>query len=786
MAQVITNAEDLTIEEWSNLSEEQILQRLLVDDKGSDLEISDGQRNLILQRITKLKEHLEFANAMSELDADGKQFLINGIFRDRLGRNGLDENSKVGFDHPPVAVYTDSAHPGFLIIVVEDTDFLRYFAKDRRNWADIPVEERKAYSEKYRWAGVNIREYGDAGNITLIPRSTHEGRGISNAITHEKSHYLYALFGFRDKSVETRMEWRRQLDLGNYEQFIEKTFASQRKRIFDELLAYKSEGRTNKEIISTLKLYEDAMSYAKEKIENLFKEGKIDEQRYSQLKERHRVLYAQTISMIQRSLEIYDAVSVFPNGRALLMVSEIENWPQVLEELKAREIGKTPDALLSEFEVRMQKKGLTITPEVELEVRSILPKLRELIKGIDVLPSRYQAIAIEKRTGVIYFAVNILGAGEPLQLNIDEAVSSAEKEIKGLFKLNEKIAMLRELTKSLDEEVRDSFETKIINIEQEMFEWGHLFQGIFSKRLDNLQNEIEAQNGLSSGVVKFLGSFTNNIEPSSIIGMEMRNGVTILHCNNLYEYLKFGFSGNAGEIERIEQNKAIFEAVSNPDSIAEGLRLIASIKDENDLAWIKEKLEASGSAVPVRFKTGGNDSVVMMNDMPTKRMFNKDGVTERTPAQLTEFDKDYKETVNHEVRHVEYHRKYGNALEAQMAQLKAQRPLTPEELKNYHYSRYTKDEIVAHMENTRTKSGEVDWKEIFNNLLKDTYRNASSDSRDVFSSDADKAEYRRVVEKLIQIASKKYETSGSIDEVMDELAGVDVSEIVNVAQKTIK
>jgi len=284
--------------------------------------------------------------------------------------------------------------------------------------------------------------------------------------------------------------------------------------------------------------------------------------------------------------------------------------------------------------------------------------------------------------------------------------------------------------------------------------------------------------GFSSGVVKFLGSFNNNIESSSIIGMEMRNGATVLHCNNLYEYLKFGFSGNAGEIERIEQNRAIFEAVSNPDSMAEGLRLIASIKDEDDLAWVKEKLEASGSAVPVELKNGGNDSVVMMNDMPTKRMFNRDGVTKKTPAQLTEFDKDYDEIVNHEVRHVEYYRKYGNALEAQMAQLKAQRPLTPEELKNYHYSRYTKDEIVAHMENAKTKSGEVDWKGIFDNLLKDTYRNASSDKSkgiDVFSSDADKEEYRKVVKKLIQIASKKYETSGSIDEVMDELAGVDVS-----------
>jgi len=487
MAQVITNAEDLTIEEWSNLSEEQILQRLLVDDKGSDLEISDGQRNLILQRITKLKEHLEFANAMSELDADGKQFLINGIFRDRLGRNGLDENSKVGFDHPPVAVYTDSAHPGFLIIVVEDTDFLRYFAKDRRNWADIPVEERKAYSEKYRWAGVNIREYGDAGNITLIPRSTHEGRGISNAITHEKSHYLYALFGFRDKSVETRMEWRRQLDLGNYEQYIEKTFATQRKRICDELLAYKSEvGASNQGIISQLKSYEHDMTHAEEVIENLFKEGKIDEQRYSQLKERHRVLYAQTISMIQRSLEIYDAVSVFPNGRALLMVSEIENWPQVLEELKAREIGKTPDALLSEFEVRMQKKGLTITPEVELEVRSTLVKLGKLIERIDVLPSRYQAIVMVKRNKVIDAAVNMLYYGKSLQL--DRMVSAIED----VFILNEKIEMLRGLTKSLNKEAQDWFETKIINVEQEMLEMSIYGSFRTFDEIDNLKNDIMA------------------------------------------------------------------------------------------------------------------------------------------------------------------------------------------------------------------------------------------------------------------------------------------------------
>lgn len=278
--------------------------------------------------------------------------------------------------------------------------------------------------------------------------------------------------------------------------------------------------------------------------------------------------------------------------------------------------------------------------------------------------------------------------------------------------------------------------------------------------------------------VDFLKSFPNNIAPSAVLGVEKRSdGATIIHCNDLYEYLKFGFREDLQEMEKIEKYKEIFQSFSLPENVSLAMRLKDELSEEEQ-KWIMEKLTAAGSAVPVEFADGRKESIVMMNDMLTRRMFNHDG-TLRNEDQLRAYDNEYSKIVEHEVRHTKYYRKFGKDLEAWRKTMESIRPLSHTEQKKYHYDRYTKDEIVAHMENDIEGSiedgqGDTDenWNHIIDNLQQDTYRFDT-----VFDS-GDKAEYLSVVTSLVEIAKETYRKTKSVDAVMDTVAGVDVTKLL--------
>lgn len=277
--------------------------------------------------------------------------------------------------------------------------------------------------------------------------------------------------------------------------------------------------------------------------------------------------------------------------------------------------------------------------------------------------------------------------------------------------------------------------------------------------------------------VSFLSRFPNGINPSAIISVEKRpDGAIVVHCNNFYEYLKFGYREDPGEVEKIEKHKTIFEALSNPDSIAAAMLLISKLPEE-EKEWITGKWFAWGSAVPVEFQDGEKEAIVMMNDMPTRRLLNADG-TRRNEAEIQENDKEYRKTVEHEVRHTQYYNRFGKNLEEWRKIKESLRPLTPLEERKYHYDRYLKDEVVAHIENEMTENPDgtthVNWEGIVDNLQGYDYRDLTG----VFRTEEDRTEYLTVSRTLVNRAKEAYEQNRPIDEIMNLIARIDVQQFM--------
>jgi len=106
-----------------------------------------------------------------------------------------------------------------------------------------------------------------------------------------------------------------------------------------------------------------------------------------------------------------------------------------------------------------------------------------------------------------------------------------------------------------------------------------------------------------------LKTFENDIDLNSLESVDMRpDGVVVMHCNNLYEYSRFGFQEEQEQSERIEKYKDIFIGFSSLESVQAAIKQVDEIS-EADRDWILDKLNAEGSAVPVTFTKGkrGND-----------------------------------------------------------------------------------------------------------------------------------------------------------------------------------
>lgn len=275
---------------------------------------------------------------------------------------------------------------------------------------------------------------------------------------------------------------------------------------------------------------------------------------------------------------------------------------------------------------------------------------------------------------------------------------------------------------------------------------------------------------------EFLDSFQHEISSTAIVSVERRpDEAIVVHCNNLYEYLKFGYREDQTELAKIKDHEEIFEAFSTPETVPKAVELTGKL-NKKDRKWVMDKLNAEGSAVPVVFKDGERGAIVIMNDMPTRRMLNRDG-SKRNKEQTQKYDREYGRTVEHEVSHTQYYNEFGKDLETWRKIMERLKPLTPFEQRKYHYNRYTKDEVVAHIKNEVTEDSngntQVNWKGIIQNLKKKDYCFTG-----VFKSQKDMAEYQTVSTALVNKAREEHEKNKSPEVIMDIIAKIDVQQFM--------
>ena len=103
-----------------------------------------------------------------------------------------------------------------------------------------------------------------------------------------------------------------------------------------------------------------------------------------------------------------------------------------------------------------------------------------------------------------------------------------------------------------------------------------------------IRQEQQTSKNLDSTI--FLGSFKNEIAPTAVISVEQRpDEAIVVHCNDLYEYLKFGYREDQAEVAKIEKYKEIFNAFSTPETVSTAMQLTGQLPEE-DRAWIMDKL----------------------------------------------------------------------------------------------------------------------------------------------------------------------------------------------------
>ncbi len=241
------------------------------------------------------------------------------------------------------------------------------------------------------------------------------------------------------------------------------------------------------------------------------------------------------------------------------------------------------------------------------------------------------------------------------------------------------------------------------------------------------------------------------LEQKSIEKMEQINGVYVFHCNNVYQYLKAAMSEDAA---KLDSYKDFFELASSPrrEDVEKAMGMMAAV-DDAEKKWLNERINASGSAVKVE---GMDEKVVIMNAAPSRRLFTikrkgfpffkKPALVLRTEKEQQVFDSGYKEDLAHEIQHVKFYEWRSKDLE----QIGA---ADGSELGQEYYSieLFTKDEVIAHMHNSLTSKGGIDWSGIVKNLTeKEVYE------REVVKGKGGKKRYRETVRELVKEAKKIY------------------------------
>ena len=233
----------------------------------------------------------------------------------------------------------------------------------------------------------------------------------------------------------------------------------------------------------------------------------------------------------------------------------------------------------------------------------------------------------------------------------------------------------------------------------------------------------------------------------TITKQEVVKGEIVLHCSNIYEYLKMAFP--EGEDRAIaDANGALLERLSTEDP-REFAQVVADLEESPDKDWIYDRITFMGSVVDVQ---GVGRKVVIMNDVAIRREMTKgdDGkARQRTEEEKAAYEKDNQCTVNHEVQHVKYYGERGAHVQQVLETRQAAGDLSPDEEEYIMVEFLTKDEILAHMYNELTPQGDINWKGIKANLKRETY------SREILRTE-NVSRYEKTVDELVDRTQESF------------------------------
>lgn len=307
----------------------------------------------------------------------------------------------------------------------------------------------------------------------------------------------------------------------------------------------------------------------------------------------------------------------------------------------------------------------------------------------------------------------------------------------------------------------------------------------------------EEVTGVIQGVDKRMGSYAEAVAMmdslaknhqfnlDTITKQEVVKGEVVLHCNSLYEYLKMVLTEPADQA-LVATNQDLLERLSSGNE--EELRAaMADVEASPDKDWIKEKVSYEGSAVNVK---GSDKKIVIMRDIPLRTLFigGEDGKGRlKTPEETARGERDYQNTVKHEVQHVKYYNERGLQVQQILERRKAEGNLSPKEEEYLMVEFLTKDEVVAHMYNELTLEGNINWEGMKQNLRKGVYA-------DQIAKPENLPRYEKTVDELVDKAKESFTQQGvaenpsaegfdkAIDKVMADLIAYHPQEFASLGK----
>lgn len=326
MAAVIKKFNKMSKTELEESSSEELFVKLT-----DGIELTPNQKELVKKRVLQMKQNVETAKQAIE----SPEVFANMIFRSEVGASG---DLSVKLDHPVEVRIGERKLPSHIVLILEETDFLRLDEGIKEPWGSLD-QDRQEVLKQTKSGGIALDLPGFNGNITVITRKTKMGHNgpYEGVIDHEEIHHINKIFGIRNESLVNRKAKDQYLATGDYDKYLEGAFAEQMAWSKDEILAFYRQGYPASSIIETLELsheYSGVLTDAFSRIHEDYKSERITRTRFEDLKKQidiYEKAYKARLRQLIDAAE--DIMFESNNGYEILMATPMEWWGGVRNRL---------------------------------------------------------------------------------------------------------------------------------------------------------------------------------------------------------------------------------------------------------------------------------------------------------------------------------------------------------------------------------------------------------------------------------------------------------------------